>query len=179
MLEGKRINLRIIEKEDLEIYNKWINDINFVGEFIFIRQQSLLETEKRMFGEHSADNASFIMEKKDGTRIGVVLHFLSKLGFLDLVEIGYMITPEERGNGYCSEAVEIIVDYLFILKDIHRIQALIVEENVASQRVLEKNGFKKEGIIRNVGYIRGRDRDGVLYSIIREDWGQPRILTGV
>ncbi len=90
-----------------------------------------------------------------------------------------MIIPKERGKGYSTKAVEIIVDYLFILKDIHRIQALIVEENVASRRVLEKTGFKKEGFIRNAGYGRGKYRNGVLYSIIREDWGQPRILTGV
>ena len=177
MLEGKRVNLRIIEKEDFEIYHQWVNDLNFVGEFFFTRQQSMAEIQKS-YSERSNKHASFIMEKKDGTRIGVVHHFLSNL-FYDLVEIGYLIIPEERGKGYSTEAVEIIVDYLFILKDIHRIQALIVEENVASKRVLEKTGFKKEGVIRNVGYGRGKYRDGVLFSIIRDDWGQPRILTGV
>lgn len=179
MLEGKRINLRVIEKEDLDIYQQWKNNINFWGDFIFTRQQSLSETQKRMFSEYSLDHADFIIEKKDGTRIGVVLQFLSKVGYMDLVEIGCMITQEERGNGYSTEAVEIIVDYLFLLKDIHRIQALISEGNVAAQRVLEKNDFKKEGVIRNIGYMRGKYRNGVLYSIIREDWRQPSILTGV
>ena len=177
MLEGKRINLRIIEKDDFEIYHQWMNDVSFIGEFVFARQQSMTGIQKR-FSEVSSKYASFIVEKKDGSKIGVVHHFLSKL-YYDIVEIGYMIIPEERGNGYCTEAIEIIVDYLFILKDIHRIQALIFEENIASQRILEKTGFKKEGVIRNVGYGRGKYRDGVLYSIIRKDWGQPRILTGV
>jgi len=132
-----------------------------------------------MFSEYSSDHADFIIEKKDGTRIGVVLQFLSKVGFMDLVEIGCMLTQEERGNGYSTEAVEIIVDYLFLLKDIHRIQALISQGNVAAQQVLEKNGFKKEGVIRNVGFLRGKIRDGVLFSIIRDDWDTPKILTGI
>lgn len=178
MLEGKLVNLRTIDKDDVELFHQWINDINFMGEFFFARQQSLAETEKRMFSEFSPDRGSFIVEKKDGTKVGVVHHFLSKI-FFDVVEIGYMITPEERGNGYCSEAVGIIVDYLFILKNIHRIQALIDEGNIASQKVAEKNGFMKEGVIRNVGFLQGRLRNGALYSIIREDWGKPRILTNV
>ncbi len=108
MLEGKQINLRVIEQEDLEIYQQWMNDINFMGEFIFSQQQSMVETEKRMFGEYSEDWATFIIEKKDGTRIGVVLQFLSKMAFLDQVEIGCLITPEERGKGYSTEAQRLL-----------------------------------------------------------------------
>jgi RimJ/RimL family protein N-acetyltransferase len=178
VLEGKLVNLRVVDKEDVELLHKWTNDIDFMGEFFFARQQSLAETEKRMFNEFSPDHGSFIVEKKDGTKVGVVHHFLSKI-FFDVVEIGYMITPEERGNGYCSEAMGILVDYLFILKNIHRIQALIDEGNLASQKVAEKNGFIREGVIRNVGFLQGRMRDGVLYSVIREDWRKPRILTNV
>jgi RimJ/RimL family protein N-acetyltransferase len=154
-----------------------MNDISFMGEFIFSRQQSLAETEKKLFSEFSEDWANFIVEKKDGTRIGVVLQFTSNVAFVDIVEIGCLITQEERGKGYSTEATEIIVDYLFLLKDIHRIQALTLVENTVAQRVLEKAGFKKEGVMRKVYYMRGKQRDGFLYSIIREDWGQPKILT--
>jgi RimJ/RimL family protein N-acetyltransferase len=177
LLEGKRINLRVIERDDLEIYQRWMTDISFMGEFIFSRQQSLAETEKRMFSEFSEDWATFIIEKKDGTRIGVVLQFTSNIAFVDIVEIGCLITQEERGKGYSTEATEIIVDYLFLLKDINRIQALTLEENTFAQRVLEKTGFKKEGVMRQGYFMRGEHRDGALYSILRNDWGQPRILT--
>jgi len=177
LLEGRQVNLRVIEKEDLKIYQQWFNDINFQGEFLFVRQQSLAEMEKRMFSDFSDDWATFIVEKKDGTRIGSVLQFKSNLAFQDLVEIGCLIKKEERGKGYSTEAVEIIVDYLFLLKDIHRIQALTDVENIAAQRVLEKTCFTKEGIIRNAIYMRGKRRDGLLYSITREDWEHPKILT--
>jgi RimJ/RimL family protein N-acetyltransferase len=84
--------------------------------------------------------------------------------------------PNERGKGYTTEAVGLLVDYLFLLKDIQRIQALINEDNTPSKRVLEKNGFKMEGILRKLAFMIGKHTDTALYSIIRDDWGEPKIL---
>jgi ribosomal-protein-alanine N-acetyltransferase len=69
--------------------------------------------------------------------------------------IGYAIVKEERGKGYGSEAIKMIVDCLFLEKKIVRIQAETHPNNTASQRVLEKNGFQKEGFIRKSFYSRG------------------------
>jgi len=69
-----------------------------------------------------------------------------------------------------------MVDYLFLSKDIVRIQAHTDLRNVASQKVLEKVGFRKEGIIRRSIFIRGEWRDACLYSILIEEWKGPRIL---
>ena len=93
------------------------------------------------------------------------------------MEIGYSLVPDERRKGYCSEAVEIMVDYLFLSKDIPRIQAHTDIENVASQKVLEKAGFKKEGILRKESFFRGEWRSSCVYSILREEWKEPKILT--
>ena len=84
--------------------------------------------------------------------------------------------PSERGKGLDTEAVNIMVDYLFLSKDIIRIQAHTEHRNIASQKVLEKGGFKKEGTIRKSIFIRGEWRDAYLYSILREEWKEPRIL---
>jgi RimJ/RimL family protein N-acetyltransferase len=46
-----------------------------------------------------------------------------------------------------------------------------------SQKVLEKIGFKKEGIIRKYVFVSGEWRDALLYSILREEWKEPKILT--
>lgn len=64
------------------------------------------------------------------------------------MEIGYYLVAEERGKGYGAEAIQILVDYLLLTKDIPRVQAVTSVENKASQRVLEKAGFKREGIVR-------------------------------
>jgi len=112
------------------------------------------------------------MEKKDGTKIELIAHFVAH-GTV----IGYAVLPDERGKGYGSEAIEIIVDHLFLAKNIVRIQAETNPQNAASQRVLEKAGFKKEGIIRKSFFSRGVWRDTALFSILREEWSEPRILT--
>lgn len=70
-----------------------------------------------------------------------------------------------------------MVDYLFLSKENMRIQAQTDARNVASQRVLEKAGFKKEGTLRKNFFMRGDWTDTLLYSILREEWKGPKILT--
>jgi RimJ/RimL family protein N-acetyltransferase len=66
---------------------------------------------------------------------------------------------------------------LFLSKESRRIQAHTDLRNVASQKVLEKVGFKKEGTLRKNFFVRGEWRDAYVYSILREEWKEPRILT--
>ncbi|MGA2309032.1 MAG: GNAT family protein [Candidatus Bathyarchaeia archaeon] len=119
----------------------------------------------------------FIIEKKDGSKIGFVSHFYVLHPAARQLEIGYILVPSERGKGYCTEAVNIMVDYLFLSNNIERIQAQTDVRNVGSQKVLEKAGFKKEGTIRKLFFLRGQLRDACLYSILREEWKEPKILT--
>jgi len=118
------------------------------------------------------DNKWFFIENKDGTKIGGIIHFLA-----GNLEIGYLLVPSERRKGYCSEAVMIMVDYLFLSKDVARVQAHTDVGNEGSQKTLEKAGFKKEGTLRKSFFMRGELRDAYVYSILREEWKQPKILT--
>jgi RimJ/RimL family protein N-acetyltransferase len=70
-----------------------------------------------------------------------------------------------------------MVDYLFLSKDAMRIQVQTDLRNVASQKVIEKVGFKKEGTLRKNFFMRGELRDCYLYSILREEWKEPKMLT--
>jgi RimJ/RimL family protein N-acetyltransferase len=93
------------------------------------------------------------------------------------MEIGAALLPSKMGKGYRTEAAEIMVDYLFLSKDVMRIQATTDTRNKASQRVLEKSGFKREGTIRKAGFVRGQWQDDYLCSMLREEWKQPKTLT--
>lgn len=92
------------------------------------------------------------------------------------VGIGYDLLAEERGKGHATEAVQIITDYLFLTKNIVRIQAETDPENKASWRVLEKAGFSKEGVMRKAFFTRGQWKDTAMYSLLREDWKEPKML---
>ncbi|MGA3192648.1 MAG: GNAT family protein [Candidatus Bathyarchaeia archaeon] len=177
MLEGKNVNLRIMEKEDLPLFAEWYNNPEFLGEALFPIQRSMTESEKAFLEPNPYESKRFIIEKKDGTKIGTISHFnmLSTVG--KVLEIGYALMPSERGKGCCTEAIQLMVGYLFISKETPRIQALTLVKNVASQRVLERVGFKKEGVMRKCFYIRGEWSDFVIFSILREEWKEPKILT--
>ena len=143
---------------------------------IFHLQTSRVEIEKVLEG-NMFEQKYFTIEKKDGSRIGYVSHFnmLHPLG--KLLEIGYVIAPNQRCKGYCTEAVRLILDYLFLSRSAERIQASTHVDNGASQRVLEKTGFKKEGTMRRALFNKGDWKDGVLYSILREEWKEPKMHT--
>ena len=171
MLEGKKVNLRIMEKEDLlTTVTEWNNDPEFYGEYE-LRQDSQTEMEKIF--EATSEKKWFMIEKKDGSKIGIIGYFPEG----KLLEIGYALVPSERGKGYSTEAVKIIVDFIFLLKEVVRVQADTDVRNVASQKVLEKANFKKEGVIRKSAFIRGEWRDCAMFSILREEWKEPKILT--
>ena len=174
MLEGKKVNLRVLEKEALPMFAEWLNKPEFIGECNHLRQISRKEIEKD-YDERKLEKTEFFIEKKDGSKIGYIWHFIHP--FTRLSEIGYFLVPNERGKGQCTEAINILIDYLFLSKDIMRIQANTEQRNIASQKVLEKAGFRKEGTVRKSFFNRGEWRDCYLYSILREEWKGPRILT--
>ena len=178
MLEGKTVNLRVVEKEDLAFLAEWFNKPDFFGEYNPLMQMSKAEMEKN-YEEKKFEETDFFIEGKDGSRIGGIWHFNVIHPAGNQLEIGYFMIPTERGKGYCSEAVNIMVDYLFLSKNMDRIQAYADVRNVGSQKVLEKTGFKSEGTIRKPFFLRGKLRDVRLYSILREEWKEPKILTRI
>ena len=171
MLEGKTVRLRVLEKEDLPFFTEWNNDPAYAGEFDPFEQRSLAECEK-WFAGLRPEEKWFIVEKMDGTKIGQII--CSPKG--PHYSIGYRIIPNERNKGFCTEAVKIAVDHLFESTDIVRVESEANLKNVASIKVLEKAGFTKEGLIRKSVFINGEWKDGALYSILRDEWKEPKIL---
>ena len=172
MLEGKTVNLRVMEKEDLSSVAEWRNNPDFWGVYNPLTQTSKADVQK-IYDGLSAEEKWFFIEKKDGSKVGTIGHRPE----VSAQQIGYSVLPSERKKGYCTEAVKIMVDYLFLSKDIVRIQAYADVRNSASQKVLEKADFKKEGIVRKRSFFWGEWRDMTLYSILREEWKEPKILT--
>ena len=70
-----------------------------------------------------------------------------------------------------------MVDYLFLSRNIVRIQTDTNVRNKAAQKTLKKVGFKIEGTIRKFQLVRGVWNDFYLLSILREEWKEPKILT--
>ena len=179
MLEGKNVNLRVAEREDVDYLVGCVNEMPW-GEYVGISEQITKSQQMKYFDNPSnytilTESKWFIVQKKDATKIGLMNHRLVLPS--RCIELSLGLTPKEQGRGYGTEATQLMVDYLFMSKDIARIQATIHVKNVASERVVEKVGFKREGLLRKMAFLRGEWIDFYLYSILREEWKEPKILT--
>ncbi|MDR0270188.1 GNAT family protein [Paenibacillus sp.] len=84
--------------------------------------------------------------------------------------LGYFIGQEYQGNGYMTEAVRLCVRYAFEELGLHRVQAGVMPRNTPSLRVLEKVGFRREGLAQKYLCINGIWEDHHLLAITQEDW---------
>ena len=164
------MNLRKAEKDDVSLVAKWWRKSQYMGEY----QDTLTIPKEKLEKVMLKDTIFFIIEKKDGTKIG---HIGGWMHGRICMEIGFALVPSERGKGYGTEAIQMMVDYLFLEKDIVRVQAPAAPGNIASQKALEKADFSKEGLMRKSWFARGEYMDQYLYSILREEWKEPKILT--
>ena len=90
-------------------------------------------------------------------------------GLDHLAEIGYWLGRDYWGQGFCTEAVIAVLDYGFETLGLHRIFAQHISRNAASARVLEKSGFRKEGVLRQHARKWGVFEDVICYGLICQD----------
>jgi ribosomal-protein-alanine N-acetyltransferase len=106
-----------------------------------------------------------VVEKKSAKAIGFMGLYRSKPEHYS-TELVYMLLPEFQNQGYTSEAVHKILEFAFKKIHFHRVEAIIDPLNDASKRVLEKNNFKREGLLRQNEFFGGRFWDSEVYSIL-------------
>lgn len=87
--------------------------------------------------------------------------------------LGYWIDHEREAQGLTSEAVHAALEFAFGTLALHRVQAGVMPHNLGSIRVLEKNGFRKEGFAERYLQIAGRWEDHVIFAITAEEMGFP------
>ena len=83
--------------------------------------------------------------------------------------IGYWVVPEVAGKGITPTAVALATDYLFNVVGLHRVEIDIRPENVASLRVVEKLGFRYEGLKERYIHINGAWRDHYVFALTHEE----------
>lgn len=86
--------------------------------------------------------------------------------------VGYWVDSRVAGGGLITAAVAVVVDHCFDMVGLHRLEATVRPENAASLRVLEKLGFRQEGLFRRYLDIEGAWRDHFCYAMTADE--QPR-----
>lgn len=110
-----------------------------------------------------------VFHKQSGQLVGrIALTGISGGAFLNAY-MGYAIDQAHNGQGFATMAVKYSVQHAFEQLGLHRIQAGVMPSNKASLRVLEKAGFREEGLAKHYLRINDRWEDHVLLAITQED----------
>ena len=89
-----------------------------------------------------------------------------------LAECGYSLSTAFQGRGHMQRALARLIHDLFTRTRLHRLEARTALANVASQKVLEKLGFRREGLLRGYFQLDGEWVDNYLFALLKEDWVQ-------
>jgi ribosomal-protein-alanine N-acetyltransferase len=106
----------------------------------------------------------------DGVLAGdISLHAVHR-GAVQTANVGYMVDTAVRGRGVATAALRLVVAHSFGELRLHRLDAGAMPTNLGSQRVLEKAGFTRVGVLRRYLFIGGSWRDHVLYELVGPDF---------
>lgn len=176
LFSGKWVNLRAIKEEDLPLAVEYLND----PEIIMNADDdppmpTSIEKQKLWLADYNKtkgikDGVEFAIETKDGKYIGScgtnVIDFKNRIA-----KVGIFIGPRENlGKGYGSDAMKLLVDFLFKEMNMNKITLNVFGYNKRAVRSYEKCGFKLEAVGREAMYRYGRYHDEYTMSILREEY---------
>jgi len=174
VLRGEKVSLYTITKEDLKKIWEYFGDFE-LRRFINIRWQPVYyEDEEKLYEDlikNKEKNIVFcIVENSSNNLVGLIGLYKIDL-YSKHAELGYWIWKVYWNKGYATEAVKLMLKYAFEYLNLNKVWARVYEPNKASQRVLEKNGFKLVGRLRKQEYVL---REGFVnelyYDLLREEW---------
>ena len=111
----------------------------------------------------------FVFHKEAGQLVGAITLDNIRRGPSQVGTIGYWVGQQYARQGFMSEAIIAMVAHAFGALDLSRLESACLPDNVASRGVLEKAGFKYEGVAQSYIQINGRWRNHVLYAALRGD----------
>jgi RimJ/RimL family protein N-acetyltransferase len=175
-VEGPQLRLRVPRAEDLPLLFDWYNDPERVAPFDRFGVDTY-EGFRRAVAEAPASPDSlaprFVLERRsDGRLLGFVGYYRAH-PVLSILDVWYVMgEPSERGKGYGSEGVGLLLDFLFRSQPLERVGATCAIENAASVRLLERLGFRREGTLARTLFHHGAWHDTHVYGITRAEWAR-------
>lgn len=174
--ETARLYLRKLELTDAPDFYSFASDPLLTEHVKWDYHQSIADTEaflalldQRFEARHSYNWA--IIEKTSGGVIGRICCFLFDEDN-DSMEFGYAVGRAYWGQGIGAEASEALIPYVFRELGVNRLEARCNEENIASERVMQKIGMTFEGLMRQQLKMDGGYKSQKLYAMLKSDWAE-------
>lgn len=156
------------------IWHKWRNEPNMLR-FNPVMKSSVEELKERLSkaGSDLNDLKKFesyrwFVKTEEGIIGTVSLSSINHM--MKFAEIGYGVGEEFQGRGLGTKSVKLLLDKIFIQTDLRKLIAYVSTNNAASCALLEKLGFKREGLLKEHYIVNGNPTDEGLYAILRSEW---------
>ncbi|MEJ8801591.1 GNAT family N-acetyltransferase [Pontibacter sp. H249] len=176
ILETKRMHLRLMSPEIYGHVLASYSDQEIKSYFGFTTDQELAtekENYRKGYTTYFISFANFFMLDKENGRV------LGRCGYHTWIpkhrraEIGYhLLHDKDKGKGLMTEALGAILAYGFEQMHLHRVEALLAEYNTPSRKLLQRYGFKDEGIVRGHYIVDGVNEDSLLVSLLLPEYEQ-------
>jgi ribosomal-protein-alanine N-acetyltransferase len=130
----------------------------------------------RMVGMEWRDDLGYswlMFRRGDGALLGGITLSNVRRGVAQSGSLGYWIGEPHAHRGYMTEALQVLLPYVFDRIGLHRIEAACLPHNTASRGLLTKLGFAEEGYARQYLRINGSWQDHVLYGLLKEELRRP------
>ncbi len=124
---------------------------------------------EEVVGKHDGKDSLFRAVVADGKVVGNITAEGKRDIFVKDAELGYILDFRFTGKGIATEAARLMIKEAFKKLDIVKMSSEVFAPNVASRRVLEKNGFVLEGVLRRAAYKDGKIYDLCRYGVLKED----------
>lgn len=168
-----RIYLRALEPDDyLKIY-QWRNDSEITRNFAGVPLFSSTLNEKKWVEERIFDKENMscaICLKETNEFIGCIflndINYHNRTGHIPI----FMGEKKYWGKGYATDARILMLHYAFYQRGLNRIWAKVIEDNVGALKMLEKTGYKKEGLLRNSSFKEGNYVNEIYLGVLKDDF---------
>ena len=186
-LSGDRVSLHTIEEADLDLLNRNVNDPRVRRPLTSASATTMAETEAFYENvvcdddgvnllicahdreERDDENGSVDGDEGDPEAVGDVALFDVDERTRS-AEIAIAVHPDYWSNGYGTAASRLLVAYAFDERNLHRLQARVLETNDASRRIWERLGFTHEGRVREDQFDGGEYRDTHHFGLLEHEW---------
>ncbi|MCU0481402.1 MAG: GNAT family N-acetyltransferase [Anaerolineae bacterium] len=174
LLTGEKVRLAPISKDDMPIYHKWFSNTEFLRLLMpDVAMPKTTENELEWYEEasKSKDEYVFGIRALDDDRLLGNCSIFSISQNSRNAEVGiYIGEPSEWGNGFGSDAMNVLVRFGFMDVNLHRIELHVFGYNARAIRSYEKVGFVREAVLREALYRDGTYHDIHIMGILRPDW---------
>ena len=156
---------------DLDLLYDFHEDISNRGAFypVGVYGWPALREKYQKTGFWEEKEGMLVIAGNDDAILGHI-EFFETVSYLDEIEIGYILySAQHAGRGIASEALRLLVGYLFARLKVNRLRLIIHPGNQASRRVAEKAGFTLESVARGAWYHQGSNHDVEVWALLRAE----------